>query len=319
MSYEVPFPQQLSRVEFVQLRFYLELNDYFDLPELAVLQLRRELLQAFKNLQYQKNASELDCLKRFFFPELPADPSLVKQFQKPAPALILSPDIKQFGLMEPKRQIILPFLVFGPAIPFIDTLVQLLKVLGKQGLYKGTGQYTIDAIESQDASGVRSMLWMNGESISPLTPPINDLAWWLERQKKFEDVLRIDVLSPLRMLHKGRPLFKADFLQIFPFILRRVTGFLGHYGQVDLTHEIPSYLNLLNQIKSLNNQLYWKDWRQLNRGQVKQNLGGLVGFLDIEGAGLTSLMWILHLGSLLNLGKGAAYGAGQYSLTSVDS
>jgi len=319
MSYEAPFPQQLSRVEFVQLRFHLELNDYFDLPELAILQLRRELLQAFKDLQYQLNGTDVAGLKRIFFPELPVDPSLLKQVQKPASALILSPDITQFGLMEPKQHIILPVLAFGPAIHFVDTLSLLLKVLGKQGLYKGRGQYTIDAIESQDASGVRSMLWMNGEPVSPLTPPINDLSWWLEREKRFEDVLRIDVLSPLRMLHKGRPLFKADFVQIFPFILRRVTSFLGHYGQVDLTHEIPTYLNLLNQIKTLNNQLYWKDWRQLDRGQGTQNLGGLVGFLDIGGAGLTSLLWILHIGRLLNLGKGAAYGAGQYSLAPVDS
>lgn len=314
MDYQAPFPEQLADFEYVRLYFYLEISDYLDLPEFALLQLRRELLLALKSLSVHGEDQDVIRIKKLLLPPLPEDPVVLRQTQKPAPALIFYPDISQMGLIEPKQRIVLPVLLIGPAIQQLRAFTKLLAELGQQGLFKGSGHYFIEAIETENASGVRSMLWSHGEGDVELFPPVTDLAWWLEQQKPLVQNCRMEVMTPLRLMHQGRPLFNADFSALFPFILRRVSALLSLYAQVELNQDANYFITLAQQITTVKNCLQWKDWRKLKNHRGGQHLGGLMGYLDLSGSTLTDLSWILQLGSLFNIGKGAAFGAGQYSL-----
>lgn len=314
MGYLAPFPQQLERVEFVRFYFHLEFIDDFDLPRSALLQLRRELIQALETLESGEKSPTLSELKACLLPELPRDPVLLRRVQRPSPALVLTPDMSRFGLIEKGRQLILPLLLFGPAIHQLEGWVFLLRQLGEQGIYNGCGRFFVDALEGEDGSGVRSMLFCRGEPVSPLTPPIGNLFWWLERQPLVVERCRLEVVSPLRLMRRGKPLFKADFGDLFPFILRRVSAFLALYGDVDLSSEATSLLDSSLLVSTLRNKLSWQDWRSLDRVHGSQALGGLMGHLELQGETLSEISWLLQLGSLLNVGKGAAFGAGQYCL-----
>jgi len=314
VEYQAPFPAALEQVEYVKLYFHLEINGDFDLPALGLLQLRRELLQALKSLPEQGENNFVSQLKQLLQPDLPDNPVLLQQIQKPAPALILSPDISQYGLIEAKQRIILPALFIGSGINAVDAFVALLQHLGMQGLYHGSGQFLLEGVEAEDGSGVRSMLWFAGKQTSSLAPPVSNLSWWLERQNLFADSIQLQIFSPLRLLRQGKPLFKAAFFDIFPHLLRRVTALLSGYAGVGLIDDPARLISLANRVQSLDNKLLWRDWRSLDMEHRKQNLGGLMGYLRITGDELGELIWILQLGSLFNFGKGAAYGAGQYYL-----
>ncbi|MDA3903036.1 MAG: CRISPR system precrRNA processing endoribonuclease RAMP protein Cas6 [Desulfuromusa sp.] len=314
MVYHAPFPADLQQVEYVKLYFHLEINHYFDLPVLGLLQLRRELLQALKTIPDQNKNGFVEQLKQLLQPDLPDDPVLLRQIQKPAPALVISPDITQYGLIEPKQRIVLPVLFIGSGINVIDPFVCLIQHLGTQGLCHGSGQFMLEGVETEDGSGVRSMLWFAGKQLGKLTPPVCDLSWWLERQAYSGDSIQFEIISPLRLLHQGKPLFKAEFATIFPFLLRRVTTLLAGHAGVELIYDPARLISLASRVESLGNKLYWKDWRALIQDQGAQKLGGLMGNLTIGGDNLAELMWILQLGSFFNFGKGAAYGAGQYRL-----
>jgi len=314
VGYYAPFPAELQQVEYVKLYFHLEICNYFDLPALGLLQLRRELLQALKNLSAQ---GESDCaaeLKQILQPDLPADPVLLRQIQRPTPPLVISPDISQHGLIEPKQRIILPVLFVGSGINAIDPFISLLQHLGAQGLYHGSGQFVLEGVEAEDGSGVRSMLWFAGKQTNRLSPPICRLAWWLERQHSPGKSVQIEIITPLRLLHQGKPLFKAEFANIFPFLLRRVTTLLAGHTEVELNLNPADLISISRQVTLYENHLFWKDWRALKGERGDQNLGGLIGHLCVEGETLSELLWILQLGSFFNFGKGSTYGAGQYRL-----
>ncbi len=314
MGYYAPFPAELQQVEYVKLYFHLEISDYFDLPVLGLLQLRRELLQALKHLSAQ---DECDCvaeLKPLLQPDLPADPVLLRQIQQPAPPLVLSPDISQHGLIEPKQRIILPILFLGSGIDAIDPFIFLLQRLGIQGLYHGSGRFVLEGVEAEDGSGVRSMLWSAGQQPNSLSPPICRLSWWLERQHFPGKSVQIEIITPLRLLHQGKPLFKAEFANLFPFLLRRVTALLAGHADTELSFDPGYMISISRQIELNENHLFWKDWRALKSERGAQNLGGLMGHFSVENDALTELLWILQLGSLFNFGKGSTYGAGQYRL-----
>ncbi len=314
MGYQSPFPADLEQVEYVKLYFHLEITRYFELPVLGLLQLRRELLQALKIFSAQGEDSFVSQLKQLLQPDLPDNPVILRQIQKPAPAVILSPDISQYGPIEPQQRIILPVVFIGSGINALDAFVALIQHLGTQGLYHGSGEFILEGVEAEDGSGVRAMLWFDGKQSTPLTPPVNNLSWWLERQTLLADSIQLELISPLRLLRQGKPLFKADFIDIFPHLLRRVTALLAGYAEVRLFDDPGRLLALAKQVKILENKLRWKDWRTLKMEQHKQNLGGLMGTLSVTGNELTELLWILQLGSLFNFGKGASYGAGQYCL-----
>jgi hypothetical protein len=47
---------------------------------------------------------------------------------------------------------------------------------------------------------------------------------------------------------------------------------------------------------------------------MTQDLGGIIGSVRLEGETLQSVFGILRVGSLMNVGKGAAFGAGCFRL-----
>ena len=314
MGYGAPFPAELSQVEYVKLYFHLEISSSFKLPVYSLLQLRREFLQALKTLPEQQGEEFSGQLKQLLQPDLSADPILLRQVQKPPPALVISPDSLQHGLLEPHQRIILPVLFIGSGINAIDPFIRLLQHLGRQGLYHDTGQFVLEGVEAEDGSGLRTMLWFAGKMADPLTPPVSHLSWWLERQPGLNDSIKLELVTPLRLLRQGKPLFKVEFTAIFPYLLRRVTALLASYSRFELIAEPGHLISLAKRVKLLENRLVWNDWRTLKLEHGGQNLGGLLGHLSIAGDELAELLWVLQLGSLFNFGKGAAYGAGQYCL-----
>jgi len=311
VGYRAPFPAELNQVEYVKLYFHLEIVGSFNLPVYGLLQLRRELLQSLKSLSVQHGEDFSGQLKQLLQPDLSDDPVLLRQIQKPPPAVVFSPDSSQHGLFEPQQRIVLPVLFIGCGIKTIDPFICLLQHLGGQGLYHDSGQFVLEGVEAEDGSGLRSMLWFAGKS---LTPPVSHLSWWLERQPSLGDSVELEIVTPLRLLRQRKPLFKVDFADIFPYLLRRVTALLASYGGFELVADSGRLIALAKQAKLSENCLVWNDWRTLKYEDGGQNLGGLQGHFRVSGDELTELLWILQLGSLFNFGKGAAYGAGQYCL-----
>ena len=314
MTYQAPFPEDLSRLEYVRLYLYLELLEEIDLPPLALLQLRRELQGALKSYSAAASPEKVRLLSALLEPPLPVDPESRKQVQKPAAALILSPDLDHEDSLPAGTRLRLPVLFLGQGLTALPPFLELLDHLGQSGLYNGRGRFFIEAIETEDPSGLTAMLWTQGEERGELAPPISDLSWWLERQNAPVDPLRLEFLTPARLIHNGKPLFKAGFQEVFPFILRRVSQVLyQHLGRETIKNS-DELIVFAGQVKTLSNRLSWRDWRTLEQLDARQQLGGLEGSLDLAGDALGELWWVLQLGSLFQIGKGAAYGAGRYRL-----
>ena len=316
MSVLFPLPAELQQVDYAQLYFHLEVDNYFDLPPLGLLQLRRELAQALKSLQPTLDPLLTLQLKELLHPSL-ADPLLRKQFKQPAPGFVLAPDPARQGLFQPKERIVLPVLLIGSVLTKFNLLVQLFDQLGRQGLYHGTGQFRLAALESEDATGQRSIFWRAGETWTALQFPVSDLRWWLEMQPQLALQAEIELITPMRLQSRGKPLFQVDFAIFFPFLLRRVTAMLACHAGVEPVVDPAGLIARAGQVKTIVNRLRWTDWRQLNGIERQQDLGGLLGSLQVAGPALPDLAWLLHLGRLLHLGKGAAYGTGRYLLRNL--
>jgi hypothetical protein len=118
--------------------------------------------------------------------------------------------------------------------------------------------------------------------------------------------LKLDFLTPLRLVHNGTPLYNPSFPSLAGALFRRVSSLAYYYGGVELDCDFKWLAEQSRDVRCDNSGLKWVNW-----GGALQ---GVVGTLSVSGD-LTELLPFVRLGELLNVGKGASYGMGGYRLS----
>jgi hypothetical protein len=299
-----------SDIEFALVHFHLEFQERFRLSQEDMLRLRRDIWSVASHVLGGRSS---DRFRILFDPPLPDDPVALRRFQRPGPPFALLPEPDRGEEFEVGDRFEIAASFWGRGVHSLGDFSLVLQALGKIGLRRGQGLFELVTIEAEDSSGHRFSIWREGAGFHLLAPPINEVGWWLSRGDKLEAVL-LEFLTPARLLSQGRPLFKIDFRRLFPFILRRVTSmFFAHCGREVIDDPAP-LLVAAAQVHVGENALCWRDWRLLEGPGPVQDLGGVSGSLRLEGEALQVVLGILRVGSLMNVGKGAAFGAGRFRL-----
>lgn len=132
-------------------------------------------------------------------------------------------------------------------------------------------------------------------------------------------------LTPLRLQHQGKPVFKPQQLDasgLIRALLRREMQWQQITGQKPNTRTPPGTTTEAAQACALDTrQLHWHD---LHRHSGTQNqklpLGGLVGRATLTGPTntLTALLPLLLMGEQLHIGKETVMGLGRYQIDNGD-
>lgn len=296
--------------EFSLLYFELEFQEAYRVTLEALLRLRRDLRTAACLCLGGAGDERFAAL---FEPPLPADPAALRRYQKPGPpfVILLEPDCQRD--YETGDRLELSVVFWGRGIQLIADFAGVVQALGRTGLHRGEGRFELTAVSAQDPAGNRRSLWREGEEFGRLAPPVNEVGWWLERARDLDPLL-LEFVTPARLLSAGRPLFRVSFRQLFPFILRRVTAMHYFHCGIELVDDPEPLLSAADRVEELENRLVWQDWRTLEGPEQAQELGGVVGSVRLAGETLAEILWVVRLGTLMNLGKGASFGAGRYRL-----
>ncbi|MEA3464991.1 MAG: CRISPR system precrRNA processing endoribonuclease RAMP protein Cas6 [Thermodesulfobacteriota bacterium] len=311
----------LKRAEFIKLEFELRFDESIDVDLATLLRLRRSLRSAAQYALPQSDsvvAEQQSSFGRLFSPALPDDPVALRQFQKGSPAFVLHHDLSQLRLFKRGEYFTLTVFIWGGDHCLLYDFALVIQALGKTGLRHDAGRFELTAIFGEDSSQHRDLLWTHGEALDVVTAPVRDAQWWLDSCAVDCAGVQLQFITPARLIVKQRPLFKPTFAALFPFILRRVTAMLYTHSHLDLDVDIQGLLVLSRQIEEGDNRLQWNDWRELNSDAGNQPIGGVCGTIELGGSALIDLLPYLYLGSLMNLGKNAAYGAGCYRVLQLE-
>lgn len=305
---------KFKRAEFVKLRFRLRFSEFIDVDLPTLLCLRRSLRATAQYCFFGGQGVQGQRFKRLFEPELSSDPMAQRQFQKTGPAFVVNVDLDQTGTYQQGDLISFDVIVWGGNLEVVHDFVLVIKALGKTGLRPDAGRFEMFEVYAEDSAAQWQRVWSCGDMISAFVAPVRDGEWWLNSSALECDHLQLQFITPARLIVKKRPMFDPTFKLIFPFILRRVTSMLYSHCCLDLSVDSQALLAAASTIESQNHSLTWKDWRELQRDDSSQPLGGVKGTLELRGSGLIDLIPYIYLGSLMNLGKNAAFGAGQYRI-----
>ncbi len=307
----LPAPD-LRGLEFSRVHFILQFQSAYRLTEEAMLRLRRNLRQAARVLHGPGDPSA-PLFDALFDPPLSSDPMALRRYQRPGPPFVLHPVAPLPLDCQAGDQIELQIVFWGKGVHECCALARVFSALGRRGFHRGAGMFELVAIETENAVGSRMRIWQPGQLLDDLPLGLTEADWWIDHYPPHDSVT-FDLTTPARLLRGGAPMFRPSFVEIFPFILRRVTSMTHAYCSLEPVDDPSCLLEASRQVLERESGLHWKDWRSLHGNEKIQDLGGVVGSVVLEGEGLESILWVLRLGSLLNLGKGAAFACGHFTL-----
>ena len=303
--------RDLDQFEFCHLRLHLELLSEVTLPEFALLRLRRDLRRAALRVLGPGSA-----FTTLFDPPLADDPESVRRYQRPGPAFVLRPTLLDTTRLGIGDRLAMELLLVGRGIRYATELLSSLEELGRNGLWAKEGQFALSAAAVVDADGKERSLANFGLTLGSSLPRISG-RWFLD-SLPFSSRWRLTFVTPARLLVDNRPLFRGSLQRLVPFVLRRVTSMAHAHCGVELITDSQLLLSHSAGLAVRESRLLWKDWRAIETDGENHDLGGLIGAVSFDSPVEEDLLSLLQIGSLLGLGRGAAYGAGRYRLEPAD-
>lgn len=303
MSFYPDWPASLADAEFAEIRFGLELFSPCTLEPADLLGLR-PLLHAAAGALPEERRNAL------FSPELSRDPAALRRYQKPAPPFVLRSAPGLSGVYREGDHVELGVLFLGTGTMAIGDFLATLSTLGKSGLVRGEGHFTVDRMQCLGNDGKWHGLWHAGRAQSELVFELLRLDQWLDHHWPTTLPVVFSLDTPTRLVAKGRVLRHPRFQQIFPFLLRRVTSMLHAHCALEPVDEPGRLLEAAAKVESVWLEHRWIDWRDCPMQEGQDAIGGCVGQLQLDGPELETVLWIILLATLFGVGKGAAYGAG---------
>lgn len=297
----------LQEIEFAAISLHYRLTQPRFLPPFPELMLRRPLLQA----GIERLATE--SFERLFTPPLPEDPTALRRYQRPAPPFAFQPRSGQ-QLPAASDTAILSCHLFGDGITLVNDLITTLDAIQPYSFANRQKDGTLIAVTAADASGKESTIWQKG-MMKCADPPRITAAWHLDSLPMAND-WRLEIITPARLLVQKKPLFQPGFRHLLPFILRRVTALTYFYSHLEI-EGVAELIAMSSTIEEEAKEWQWDDWRRHTGDGLLSELGGVYGHLQLKGPLPDEIVDLLRLGSLMNIGKGAAYGAGAYRLRAL--
>ena len=299
-----PLRSYLQDIEFAAISFHYRLETPRVLPDFPELLLRSALQQAGMEVL------DPDPFERLFTPALPDDPTALRRYQRPAPPFAFQPRPASLTTTATDQGIISCHL-FGNGIALLDDFIKTMAAVQPFVFANRQRHGHLTSVSAADASGTEETIWKTGMT-KCADPPRITAAWRFDPLPTTSEWC-LEIFTPARLLVQKKPLFRPALRHLLPFILRRVTAlcyFCNHF-EIEGAAEL---LELSAGIKEEVSEWRWHDWRSHPGDGTLTELGGVCGQLRLKGQLPDDLVDLLRLGSLMNIGKGAVYGAGAYRL-----
>jgi len=182
----------LGRFLFARFQFHLQALDRLSLPEYKGSTLRGGFGYAFKKVVCAlKNKECPDCLLKgkciysyVFETPPPADTRIMRKYPSAPHPFVLCPPLEDDRVYEPGESLRFQLTLIGKAIDYLPYFIYTFEELGKMGLGKGRGKFSLEEVKSigertrVKGGGARSTTGEGRESIYSGKEKILRQLWW---------------------------------------------------------------------------------------------------------------------------------------------
>lgn len=236
---------------------------------------------------------------------------------------VIEPPLDEVRSYQTGEPIEFNLLLIGRAIEYLPYFVYAFDELGKQGIGRGNGKFSLEMLEV--LRGKRSVTIYSGKEgkLNHTKPEVIDLKDSVERVLEGggisgeESTITLRFVTPTRIKHRRHLTKDMSFDVLMRQVLRRL--FLLWYfhsrGEDEVT-DVGDYhkriIKLAEQVSVAQEALYWYDWRRYsNRQGCRMKLGGFLGDITYRGS-IDIFIPFLRACEILHVGKGTTFGLGKY-------
>lgn len=233
-----------------------------------------------------------------FSQALATDPAALRRYQKPPlPFAFRLPLIRTGGSGEMELELV----IVGNGVRFAERYIASLLRLCGHGL---PFPLRLTEVSALAADGSRHRLGNVAGTLTLSAMPLRTFAEVEGLPLSGNRALSLSLQTPLRLVGNGRPVLTPDFPLLAGALFRRVSSLAYYYGGIELPHDFK-WLATRSRAVGCRGALEAVNWG----GALQGGIGTLVFSGELE-----EFLPFVRLGELLNVGKGAAYGMGQYCL-----
>jgi len=231
---------------------------------------------------------------------------------------VIEPPLESKHRYEPGEELVFHLVLIGKALDYLPYFIYTFDELGRVGLGRGKGNYTLESVAWMDETatpvpvhdGNRKVLTDSFRSlslsqISVCSPSLSQIS--------------ISFLTPTRLKYDNQLVADCEFHVLFRNLVRRIALLDYFHCGGEFPPERREFVEQARAIETVKSDLRWVDWeRYSNRQQNMVHMGGFVGQVTYRGD-FTDFFPYLLLGTYTHVGKGATFGLGEYEVTFHDS
>jgi hypothetical protein len=304
----------------------LEAKDRLCLPEYKGSTLRGGFGHVFRKIACVVRRGECPpCLLKgacpyayIFETPPPADSLILRKYPYAPHPFVLEPPLDAITIYEPGSVLTFGLVLIGKGIDYLPYFIYAFDELGRTGLGRAKGKYTLVHVHGQDGGphngrpiyDSRSGILQNGFSV------LNgrDLQAPVPEPRR----LRIEFLTPTRFKFDSRLANTLEFHILIRNLLRRLSTLCYFHCGQRLELDFRGLVERAKHVPKVESRLRWVDWKRYSARQKRTMLmGGLVGSVTFEGP-LAEFLPLLQLGEWVHVGKGTVMGLGQYRIENGD-
>lgn len=200
--------------------------------------------------------------------------------------------------------------LFGQGNRQLPYVLHAFDQAARRGVGQGDGRLELQQVWQQTPTGDWRSIYAAGGSLEPLPPTTPTLPPAPTR-------LRIVLETPLRIYQTEKLLSPAmfQFGALFSNLLRRISLLTTFHTDAPLETDFATLSRAGWTVEAQALHLRWHEWvRYSSRQDALLQMGGLLGEIELAGAGLEPFWPYLWLGQWTHAGKGAVMGLGRYRL-----
>jgi hypothetical protein len=331
----------IKNFKFARYRFFLKAKDPLYLPEYKGSALRGGFGYAFKKVVCAlKNKECPDCLLKekciysyVFETPPPADTRIMRKYPSAPHPFVLLPPLEDDRTYEPGEKLEFQLTLIGKAIDYLPYFIYTFEELGKMGLGKGRGKFSLEEVKrigertrvkgegARSATGERckekgegrESIYSGKEKIlrqlpAPLSSDLSPLIYHPTPS------LHLLFLTPTRLKFEGELTSDLKFHIFFRNLLRRISLLSYFHCEKELDVDYRGLIREAEGIATKKTNLCWYDWeRYSTRQEEKMKLGGFLGRIEFSGDLRPFWPYVL-LGEFIHVGKGSSFGLGKYEI-----
>ena len=317
--------KSLSELKCIRIHFQAEAIEEIYFPSYMGSTIRGAfgvILKQSVCVTKQKKCSECmlqyNCVYSYIFETpIPANSKVMrKQTNIPHPFTLSDmSDLKKY-LYKPGEVFSFTLTLVGKSIDSLPYCVYSMIRLGEAGIGKTRGKFKLIAVKEIDAqNNICQPIYEHDTLNMPRKRLSFDIAEKLTSQYfKETNKISLKFISPLRIKYRNKICDHADFHIIIRSLIRRLSNLAYFHCNSQSDLQFKEIIEKAHSIEIANNNMAWYDWERYSTRQKDwMNLGGIIGDITYEG-NIKDFIPILIMGSWVNIGKGTAFGLGNYTL-----